>query len=35
MAGFSDLEAAPGINHETARRIYAHFHPGARLDADT
>ncbi len=28
-AGLSDLEAAPGINRETARRIYEHFHPGA------
>ncbi|MGI4943972.1 MAG: excinuclease ABC subunit UvrC, partial [Janthinobacterium lividum] len=25
-AGLSDLEAAPGINRETARRIYEHFH---------
>ncbi len=32
-AGLADLEAAPGINRETARRVYAHFHPGARLDA--
>ncbi len=32
-AGLADLEAVPGINRETARRIYAHFHPGARLDA--
>ncbi len=31
MAGQADLEAAPGISHETARRVYAHFHPGARL----
>ena len=23
--------AAPGINRETARRVYAHFHPGARM----
>ena len=30
-AGLADLEAAPGINKETARRVYAHFHPGARL----
>ena len=30
MAGQADLEAAPGINHEIARRVYAHFHPGAR-----
>ncbi|MBN8875072.1 MAG: excinuclease ABC subunit UvrC [Rhodospirillales bacterium] len=28
MAGLSDLEAAPGISHETARRVYEHFHPG-------
>ncbi len=28
QAGLSDLEAAPGINKETARRIYMHFHPG-------
>ena len=27
QAGLADLEAAPGINRETARRIYAHFHP--------
>ncbi len=31
MAGLADLEAAPGINRETARRVYAHFHPDARL----
>jgi excinuclease ABC subunit C len=30
MAGQADLEAAPGISHEIARRVYAHFHPGAR-----
>jgi excinuclease ABC subunit C len=28
QAGLADLENAPGINKETARRIYAHFHPG-------
>ena len=28
QAGLADLEAAPGINKETARRVYAHFHPG-------
>ena len=28
QAGLADLENAPGINRETARRIYAHFHPG-------
>ena len=27
QAGLADLEAAPGINRETARRVYAHFHP--------
>ena len=32
QAGLVDLEAAPGINRETARRVYAHFHPGARLE---
>ena len=31
QAGLSDLEAAPGINRETARRVYAHFHAGASL----
>ena len=25
MAGLHDLEAAPGISHETARRVYAHL----------
>jgi len=33
QAGLVALEAAPGISRETARRVYAHFHPGARLDA--
>jgi excinuclease ABC subunit C len=32
MAGLADLEAAPGISHETARRVYAHFHPGVRME---
>ncbi len=32
MAGLHDLEAAPGISRETARRVYAHFHPGVRLE---
>ncbi|MBC7800603.1 MAG: excinuclease ABC subunit UvrC [Gemmatimonadaceae bacterium] len=27
-AGLADLENAPGINRETARRVYGHFHPG-------
>ncbi len=31
MAGLRDLEAAPGISRETAGRVYAHFHPGARI----
>jgi excinuclease ABC subunit C len=26
QAGLVDLEAAPGISRETARRVYAHFH---------
>jgi excinuclease ABC subunit C len=33
MAGLHDLEAAPGISRETARRVYAHFHPGVRLES--
>jgi excinuclease ABC subunit C len=32
MAGLGDLESAPGISRETARRVYAHFHPGVRMD---
>ncbi len=32
MAGLADLEAAPGISRETARRVYAYFHPGVRLE---
>ena len=32
MAGLADLEAAPGISRETARRVYAHFHAGARTE---
>ncbi len=32
MAGLNDLEAAPGIKRETARRVYAHFHPGVRME---
>jgi excinuclease ABC subunit C len=32
MAGLGDLESAPGINKEIARRVYAHFHPGVRLE---
>ena len=27
QAGLADLEACPGVNTATARRIYAHFHP--------
>ncbi len=33
MAGLADLEAAPGISRETANRVYAHFHAGARVNA--
>ena len=32
MAGLADLEAAPGISRETANRVYAHFHAGARVN---
>jgi excinuclease ABC subunit C len=32
QAGLHDLEAAPGISRETARRVYAHFHPGVRIE---
>ena len=28
QAGLADLEAAPGISHETARAVYGHFHRG-------
>ncbi len=31
-AGLADLEATPGVSRETARRVYAYFHPGARLE---
>lgn len=31
-AGLHDLEAAPGISRETARHVYAHFHPDARME---
>jgi excinuclease ABC subunit C len=33
MAGLTDLEATPGISRETARRVYAHFHPGVRMES--
>ncbi|HEY0420346.1 MAG TPA: excinuclease ABC subunit UvrC [Acetobacteraceae bacterium] len=29
QAGLPDLEAAPGVSKEIARRVYAHFHPSA------
>ena len=32
QAGLVDLEAAPGISRELARRVYAHFHPGVRVE---
>ncbi len=32
QAGLPDLESAPGISRETARRVYAHFHPGVRME---
>ena len=31
-AGLADLEQAPGISRETARRVYGHFHPDWRPD---
>lgn len=32
MAGLTDLEAVSSISRETARRVYAHFHPGVRME---
>jgi excinuclease ABC subunit C len=32
QAGLQDLEAAPGISRELARRVYAFFHPGVRVE---
>jgi excinuclease ABC subunit C len=32
QAGLRDLEAVPGVSKDTARHVYAHFHPGVRLD---
>lgn len=32
MAGLPDLEAAPGISKEIARRVYAYFHPGVWVE---
>jgi excinuclease ABC subunit C len=32
MAGLGDLEAVPGVNKEIARRVYAFFHPGVRME---
>jgi len=32
QAGLQDLEAAPGISRQIARLVYAHFHPGVRVD---
>jgi excinuclease ABC subunit C len=31
-AGLRDLEAVAGINKATARAVYAHFHPGVRME---
>jgi excinuclease ABC subunit C len=31
-AGLKDLEAVGGINRATARQVYAHFHPGVRME---
>jgi excinuclease ABC subunit C len=35
MAGLSDLEVAPSISRETARRVYAHLHPGVRMNGSS
>ena len=32
MAGLGDLESAPSINKEIARRVYGFFHPGVRME---
>ena len=32
QAGLADLEATPGISKATARQVYAHFHPGSRME---
>jgi excinuclease ABC subunit C len=32
QAGLHDLEAAPGISKEIARRVYVYFHPGVRVE---
>ncbi len=32
QAGLTDLEAVPGVSREIARKVYAHFHPGAYVE---
>jgi excinuclease ABC subunit C len=32
QAGLHDLEAAPGVSRQIARLVYAHFHPGVRVE---
>ena len=32
QAGLHDLEAAPGVSKEIARRVYGFFHPGVRME---
>jgi excinuclease ABC subunit C len=32
-AALPDLESVPGVNRETARRVFGHFHPGIVLEA--
>jgi excinuclease ABC subunit C len=32
QAGLPDLQAVPGISRQIARVVYAHFHPGVRLE---
>jgi excinuclease ABC subunit C len=34
-AGLKDLESVTGINSATARAVYAYFHPGVRMGAET
>ncbi len=35
QAGLTDLEATPGVSSEIARRVYAHFHPGAHVQGSS
>jgi excinuclease ABC subunit C len=33
QAGLAELEAVPGVSRDTARKVYAFFHPGMRAEA--